>query len=91
LLLVLLELGVVVGFGWFVVLWALFVLGEAFGAWEGEAEDEGVVWWFWLGLRLGGLWLLLFLGRHDVGLLRSPFLWFGLSWYSVSLSWYSMV
>jgi hypothetical protein len=29
---------------------------------------------------------LLFLGRHDVGLLRSPFLWFGLSWYSVSLS-----
>jgi hypothetical protein len=29
----------------------LLVLGESFGAWEGEAEDEGVVWlWFWLGL-----------------------------------------
>jgi hypothetical protein len=46
---------VLVGFDGFVLLLLLGALlvvgGECFGAWEGEAEDEGVVWWwFWLGL-----------------------------------------
>jgi hypothetical protein len=80
LLLLLLEFGVVVGFDGFwllvLVLRALLVLGESFGAWEGEAEDEGVVWWFWLGLRLR--LRLLFLSWHDVGLLDRSFRWFGI-------------
>ena len=64
------EIVALVGVERFLLMLLMLLLGvllvgwEVFRPWEGEAEDEGVVWWFWLCCMLW-LGLLLFLDRHS--------------------------